>query len=33
LWAQRLVGEPSETIIAVMYQALRGFAAVMKRAE
>ena len=31
-WAHRLFGEPSETIIELMYQGLRGFAAVMKRA-
>lgn len=31
-WAQRLFGEPSEAIIELMYQGLRGSAAVMKRA-
>ena len=31
-WAHRLFGEPSETILELMYQGLRGCAAVMKRA-
>jgi CheY-like chemotaxis protein len=31
-WAHRLFGEPSETIIELLYQGLRGCAAVMKRA-